>query len=174
MLTYGCLTFYFCAATLTVNHGRIVFFTGREDINEIVGVATLDLGGSRIDQYFDCISTNGVTNLVWERDGGSVRFPTEVRDGALRLNMAPDNADPVDYPDLDIYTCRDTVTGDRNPINVTGGIASYSSIYILMLYVYFSVTPIMSVSLYAMLLILYQLCSLQHRKYSNLSSETYP
>ncbi len=97
---------------------------------DIEGVAALDLGGTtQINQYFDCISTNGVTNLVWERDGGAVRFPSQVRDNELRLNMAPDNADPVDYPDLDVYTCRDTVTGDRKSINVTGGMYVYLFVF---------------------------------------------
>ncbi len=112
-------------ATLTILHGR-VSADGVVPV-EVEGVTVLNLGSSII-HYFDCISTNGVTNLVWERDGGAVRFPLEVRNNnELRLNMAPDNADPVDYPDLDVYTCRDTATGDRKSINITGGTANYEA-----------------------------------------------
>lgn len=94
--------------------------------SNVVGVAALDLGTADQFHYFDCETTAGTfRDLLWERESVTIRFPAFDFNGRLRLNMAPDNEEPVGYSDLDIYTCRNTVTSERISINITGGLHLY-------------------------------------------------
>ena len=95
----------------------------------VEGVAVLNLGGPTTSHYFDCHAHIGAPeDLVWTREGGTQRFPTSVFDVVfdgeilriLRMDMAPPGA-PVGYPDVDIYTCSDTETGESTSVNITGG-----------------------------------------------------
>ena len=123
---YYTLLFLCSLGTLTIYHGRV---TQGVTLQTVEGVAVLNLGGPVISQFFDCHTANGMpADLVWSRNGGTQRFPTGVTevvlDGEivrnLRMDMAPAGA-PVGYPDVDIYTCSDTGTGESASVNITGG-----------------------------------------------------
>ena len=114
--------------TLTLLHGRVTNQGVYLDLVE--GVAVLNLGGPIISHFFDCHTDIGAPeDLVWTREGGTQRFPTSlatlVLDGELhtilRMDLAPSGA-PAGYPDVDIYTCSDTETGESTSVNITGGI----------------------------------------------------
>ncbi len=89
---------------------------------EVIRIAALDLENTtQTNQYFDCESTNGRQDLVWEREGGAVRFISYFVVGALRLDLAHPSAAAVGPGDLDVYYCRDQVTGDIKSVKFTGG-----------------------------------------------------
>ena len=94
-------------------------------VQQVQGVATLALGGNPVSQFFDCNSTTGsnvIANLVWEKEGGNIRFAVTTRSNTKRLDLAQPNGGPVlDYQDEGIYTCRDMATGESVSLNVTGG-----------------------------------------------------
>lgn len=115
---------------LTVTYGRVTFTTsGSATVTTITveGVAALDLVGvgTMVNHFFDCESNHNPAMLVWEKESGQNRFPTVTNDDVLRLDMSPVGA-PVDFPDLDIYTCRDILTGEAASINVTEGMCTYT------------------------------------------------
>lgn len=89
----------------------------------IEGVVALDLAETVTNHFFDCVtSEGGPSDLVWEKENGSNRFPSQIFNNQLRLNLAPDDNIPrADYLDLGVYTCRSTVTGETVSLNVTGG-----------------------------------------------------
>ncbi len=116
--------FTFFIATLTIIHGRLEIINGIPSLRtrEVIAIAALDLNRSSLNQYFDCESTNGLQNLVWEKQVGPLRFPSSIEFDVLRLDLSPQNSSAVGYADLDVYSCRDTETGDRKSINFTEGI----------------------------------------------------
>ena len=108
-------------------HGRVT--SQGVALETVEGVAVLNLGGPVTSHYFDCHTDVGAPeDLVWSREGDTQRFPTSVIDivfdevplRTLRMDMAPLGA-PVGYPDVDIYTCSDTETGESTSVNITGG-----------------------------------------------------
>lgn len=119
-------------AILTVYHGRISQQTAT--FTEVEGVAVLNFKGSPVDHSFDCSTTVGSpSDLVWQREGGVLRFPTIIRNLALgnivinsySMNLSPGNRQRVTSNDLGIYTCVNTVTNERASINITGGILHF-------------------------------------------------
>ena len=88
-------------------------------VSPVQGVVALGLGGGGTPtrQYLDCNGTsNAIGNLQWIKDNGAIMLTTATRSNALRLDLSI-----ADEQDEGIYTCRDSVTGDSVPINVTGG-----------------------------------------------------
>ena len=100
-------------------------------VQQVQGVATLALGGNPVSQFFDCNSTTGsnaIANLVWEKEGGNIRFAIQERSKRKRLDLVQSNGGPLlNYDDEGIYTCRDIVTGESVSLNVTGGKCLFQS-----------------------------------------------
>ncbi len=116
---------------ISIFHGVVQFSSTMGvgvEVNLVVGVEVMKLD-QLINHYFDCQSTDGVSNLLWQRAGGSVRFPTSIINNRLRLNMAPSNQAPVNSEDFDVYTCKDTLNQFTMSINITEGMALYLSVY---------------------------------------------
>ena len=113
-----------CPATLNVYHGRI--YTQSVLVGRVEGITVLNLNGPPVYHFFDCNSTTASPgNLVWERENGNQRFPTEISSGAvLRLDMAPTTGSdlrPVMSSDLGVYVCRDITADERVAVNILGG-----------------------------------------------------
>ena len=92
----------------------------REQIEVVAALdleGELDLEGQNVNHSFECQSLNRSDSLVWERENGTQRFPTYSVDNGIVLNMSS-----VDLTDLDIYICRDMLSGDEISINITGGL----------------------------------------------------
>lgn len=87
-----------------------------------MGVAALSLSGPQvINHFFDCENIEGnASDLYWEKRSGTNRFPSAIVGNRLRLDMAPGSG-AVFYSDLDVYTCRDSVTGQSVSIDMQGG-----------------------------------------------------
>ena len=121
-------------ATLTLYHGRV---TNRVTINEVEGVAVLNLGGTAMtSHFFDCHTSQGSpSDLRWTKEEGTLRFPMEVvgpfeyPDGqlrrVLRMDLAPTQggAIPAGHADAGVYICTDTSVDPPQSvsINITGG-----------------------------------------------------
>ena len=87
----------------------------------------MNLGGTTIFHYFDCVTSVGsVNDLTWEKNIGILRFPitteTVMIDGMTvmvrRMNLAPLGGKPAGYNDEGVYTCPDE--RQSVSINITG------------------------------------------------------
>ncbi len=109
-------------ASLTIYHGKVRPSSNLNlEVNEVVGVTVLNLVDGEINHFLLCRGSV-VTNLVWEREGRKPPFITSINVEDLVMDL--EEANTIKQEDLDVYTCRDTVTRDRKSINITGGIFS--------------------------------------------------
>ena len=108
---------------LTLSQGRIVSSpVFNLEIFDIVGVATVELGGdaaSRPTYFFDC-----KTNL---NNGSGIRWTRMSTDNTFEIESIPDgsagkrlDAADIDYQHLDVYTCSDQYNGESASLNITG------------------------------------------------------
>ena len=113
---------------LTIYHGRVS--QNGTIISEVRGVTVLNIIGSNFRHFIDCATTEGTTSaLVWVKNEGTQRFPVTTENynyegvplSTRRMNFAPNNAPAAGRNDVGVYTCNDTVTGDRLSINISGG-----------------------------------------------------
>ncbi len=81
------------------------------------GVATVAIGGIGSDVpdfFFDCNNTNNNgSGIQWSRVGG-LEISTVPATSGLSLQL-----ENVDYPDLDVYICTDTYSGESLELNIT-------------------------------------------------------
>ena len=108
------------AALLAITQGRTAS-DGRQSDISVVGIATVELGGSLANQptyYFDCITNmNNGSGIRWSRMSTHHRFQVVSIPGGLpgkRLDVVG-----ITYSDLDIYTCSDRYTNDVVSVNIT-------------------------------------------------------
>lgn len=125
---WNCKNLILYMAGLNVYHGRV--YSNSVLVHKVEGIAVLNLNsqtrGQTVYHFFDCNSTSTIpTKLVWERENGNQRFPTETSSGTvLRLDMAPTTGQdlrPVMSSDLGVYVCRDSTTDERLAVKVLGG-----------------------------------------------------
>ena len=101
--------------------------TGQYDLVE--GVAALNLGSSKVGQFFDCLPSNQglVNNIRWVKKKGVQRFPVTTETVELkgksvrvrRMNFAPLNAVQANHGDTGVYTC--ILNNEAKSINISGG-----------------------------------------------------
>ena len=108
---------------LTLSQGRIVSSpVFNLEIFDIVGVATVELGGdpaSRPTYFFDCkTNLNNGSGITWTRMSTDNTFEIEsIPDGSAGKRL--DAAD-INYEHLDVYTCSDRYSGESVSLNITG------------------------------------------------------
>ena len=111
-------------ATLVIRQGRITNESGevRVEMIPIVGIATIELGGSpssRPTYYFECITNlNNGSGIRWTRMGTQHRFHVENipnHSPGKRLNVRG-----IGYADLGVYICSDSASNDVISVNITG------------------------------------------------------
>lgn len=108
------------AALLIIRQGRTAS-DGRQSVVSVVGIATVELGGSPANQptyYFECITNrNNGSGIRWSRMSAQHRFQVvDIPDGSPGKRL---DVEGISYPDLDIYTCSDRYSNDVTSVNIT-------------------------------------------------------
>ncbi len=110
--------FLYIVATLGIFQSRVTYDPAIIEEFRVEGVATVSIGGTGpnlLDFFFDCNNTNNNgAGIQWNRVGG-LQISTEPGTySGLRLQL-----ENVDYPDLGVYVCTDTTTGELLELNIT-------------------------------------------------------
>ena len=110
------------AASLNITQGRIIYTPLHVELIPVVGIATVELGGSHTNRpnfYFDCTTDlNNGSGITWSRMSGDIRFElSATTNGPPGMRMSLDRID--EFPDFDVYTCSDLYSDDVVSINIT-------------------------------------------------------
>ena len=89
----------------------------------MAGLATVELEGSldnRPSYYFDCVTDlNNGSGLVWTRQSAENRFEVVAIPGNMTGKRLDATRPSIESQDLDVYTCKDTLSDEAISVNIT-------------------------------------------------------
>ena len=96
--------YFSVAAILTLFHGRVT--SQSAFLNEVEGVAVLNLSNRLVSHFFDCKTSEGSGHdLVWSKEGGIQRFSASAIMNRLRIDLSPLIMQQLSSKDAGVYIC---------------------------------------------------------------------